>query len=123
MRRAAIIAGVYLVLSGLWVSASDALLQLYFPEFFAFASPFKGWLFVLVTASFLLMIDAITVAVPYLAVAMLWIGLSDTLLMGLFPDDFAMLSLIKGWIFVSLTSLLLFFLVRRQDLAHKAETP
>jgi len=56
-----------------------------------------------------------TVVLIYAAVASLWILLSDRLLGWLLPDPAQMLlaSTFKGWLFVLLTSMLLFVLMRR----------
>ena len=56
-----------------------------------------------------------TVVLIYAAVASLWILLSDRLLEWLLPDPAQMLlaSTFKGWLFVLLTSMLLFVLMRR----------
>jgi len=58
---------------------------------------------------------AIRVVLIYAVFAALWILLSDQLLGVLFrdPDEFALASTVKGWAFVAVTSLLLFFLLRR----------
>jgi diguanylate cyclase (GGDEF)-like protein/PAS domain S-box-containing protein len=52
----------------------------------------------------------------YTAVASLWIGFSDHLAAWFFtdPSEFAHISTLKGWLFVAVTSLLLYALVRRQ---------
>jgi diguanylate cyclase (GGDEF)-like protein/PAS domain S-box-containing protein len=50
----------------------------------------------------------------YVVVAALWILFSDLLLVSLFTDPviFGRLSVIKGWLFVATTSVLLFYLIR-----------
>lgn len=76
---------------------------------------------------------AITVGVLYALFAGLWILLSDAAIGLLFSDSRALLhaSLAKGWLFVAVTSLLLYWLVRRlagalaavhaRELAHERE--
>jgi diguanylate cyclase (GGDEF)-like protein/PAS domain S-box-containing protein len=51
----------------------------------------------------------------YVVVAALWILFSDLLLLNLVPDPviFGRLSVVKGWLFVAITSGLLFYLIRR----------
>ncbi len=58
---------------------------------------------------------AITVVLVYAVVASLWILLSDRLMGLLFTDSASLVkvSLIKGWFFVAVTTLLLYYLVRR----------
>src|SRR4030095_1661180 len=57
----------------------------------------------------------LTVVVPYAAFAALWILLSDKALVWLVPDpaQMALASTMKGWVFVAVTSLLLYRLMRR----------
>lgn len=52
----------------------------------------------------------------YAAFASLWIAFSDHLVVLIFPDPalFAHISTLKGWLFVAVTSLLLYVLIRRQ---------
>ncbi len=58
---------------------------------------------------------AMRVVLIYAVFAALWILLSDQILGVLFrdPDEFALASTVKGWAFVAVTSLLLFFVLRR----------
>ncbi len=57
----------------------------------------------------------LTVVVPYAAFAALWILLSDKAIAWLFgdPAQVALASTVKGWLFVAVTSLLLYRLMRR----------
>lgn len=61
-------------------------------------------------------IDALQPVLVYAAFAALWIGLSDELMAWLYSDPAALVraSMVKGWAFVGLTSLLLYGLIRRQ---------
>ncbi len=58
----------------------------------------------------------INIVLPYAIFSALWILLSDLFLsaLPLAEDVFTRLSILKGWIFVLVTSLLLFFLLRRE---------
>lgn len=65
--------------------------------------------------------------VIYAILGALWILLSDRIVIALFPDpeQFLRASMIKGWLFVIVTSLLLYALIRRQieqlQSAHRHE--
>lgn len=58
---------------------------------------------------------ALRIVAVYAIVSALWIGLSDTVVAWLFRDaaTITQVSTIKGWLFVAVTSLLLFGLIRR----------
>jgi PAS domain S-box-containing protein len=58
--------------------------------------------------------SALTIAVVYAALGCLWILLSDQAVESLFstPEAIIRASMLKGWLYVAATSLLLFFLVR-----------
>lgn len=64
----------------------------------------------------------IQVVLAYAGFAALWILLSDRLVVWLFrdPDWFALVSTAKGWLFVVVTALLLFGLLRRMVVARPA---
>lgn len=65
--------------------------------------------------SSLSMRDSLKIALTYLVVSALWIFFSDRLL-GLFTDDSALLlelQTYKGWFFVLITSILLYFLIEK----------
>ena len=59
---------------------------------------------------------ALTVVFTYAAAAALWILLSDKVVVWLFDDpaEIALANTFKGWLFVALTSLLLYGLLRRR---------
>lgn len=61
---------------------------------------------------------AVRVAITYAVAAALWIFFSDRLLSAFTPDPhlLAWLQTFKGWTFVALTSLLLYWLVRREEM-------
>ena len=71
--------------------------------------------------------SAFTIALAYAAVASLWILLSDKVMAGLFsdPEMLVRVSMAKGWLFVAVTTLILYVLVRRLVLqlsaAHQRE--
>jgi diguanylate cyclase (GGDEF)-like protein len=56
------------------------------------------------------------IALTYLILSILWILLSDKVLFALFPDYFNLISLYKGWAFVSLSALILYIFIRREEL-------
>ena len=47
------------------------------------------------------------IALGYLAISIAWIGASDSVFGRLFPENYVVISLYKGWVFVALTALLL----------------
>ena len=55
---------------------------------------------------------AIRIASVYLLVSIVWVSASDWVFAALFPADFPTISLYKGWIFVALTSILIYVLLR-----------
>ena len=79
------------------------------------------------TRSHLLGQAALAVVLGYAVFAALWILLSDSAVEALFkdPEQIILASMIKGWLFVAVTTLLLFILVKRQihllNEAHQRE--
>jgi diguanylate cyclase (GGDEF)-like protein len=55
------------------------------------------------------------IALGYLALSIAWISASDSLLGRLLPDDYVVISLYKGWVFVGLTALLLKFWLAAEE--------
>ncbi len=55
------------------------------------------------------------ISLTYLLLSAAWIGWSDWLFSRLWPVDFPLISLYKGWGFVAVTSALLFAVLRRED--------
>lgn len=64
---------------------------------------------------------ALRVVLIYAAFAALWILLSDRLVAALFsePSHILLVSMLKGWLFVAITSLLLYGLIRRRTRIQK----
>ena len=56
------------------------------------------------------------IAVLYAIFSVLWIAGSDGAVAFLFPDHLSLAQTFKGWAFVAVTTLLLFFLLRREML-------
>ena len=65
--------------------------------------------------------SAVRIALLYGAMAALWVLLSDTMLSLVVanPSTLTMLQTLKGWVFVGVTALLLYFLVRHQLRRHE----
>ncbi|MBA3696177.1 MAG: PAS domain-containing protein, partial [Methylotenera sp.] len=63
---------------------------------------------------------AFRIFVIYIISGLLWIFFSDKILQTLVstPEEFAYYSIYKGWTYITLTSLLLYFLVRKTWLNH-----
>jgi diguanylate cyclase (GGDEF)-like protein len=55
------------------------------------------------------------IALAYAAIATAWITASDWMLAGLWPDQYPLLGLYKGWAFVAVTAVLLYAALRRED--------
>ncbi|HJV94287.1 MAG TPA: PAS domain S-box protein [Azonexus sp.] len=68
------------------------------------------------------MLPALTIAIIYAAFAALWILLSDKAVAWLFsdPTSILMASTLKGWLFVAVTAVLLYALMRRRTPAETA---
>jgi diguanylate cyclase (GGDEF)-like protein len=66
------------------------------------------------TAWNLQMKAATKISVVYLVISIAWIGGSDWILSTLFPSNFPIISLYKGWVFVAITALMLHALMRSE---------